>query len=76
MRVIDFMPPRETKPDLVRIVEGLDGHVEMSTELVVRFDYGSIVPWVREARRGDDSSRSAAPTPWCSARRSTSSPRG
>ncbi|HEY3962358.1 MAG TPA: glycoside hydrolase family 15 protein [Gaiellaceae bacterium] len=47
VRVIDFMPPRETKPDIVRIVEGLDGRVEMSTELIVRFDYGSIVPWMR-----------------------------
>jgi GH15 family glucan-1,4-alpha-glucosidase len=47
VRVIDFMPPRETKPDIVRIVEGLEGRVEMSTELVIRFDYGAIVPWVR-----------------------------
>ena len=47
VRVIDFMPPRETKPDIVRIVEGLEGHVEMRTEFVVRFDYGSIIPWVR-----------------------------
>ena len=41
------MPPRETKPDLVRIVEGVRGRVEMRMELVLRFDYGSIVPWVR-----------------------------
>jgi GH15 family glucan-1,4-alpha-glucosidase len=47
VRVIDFMPPRETKPDIVRIVEGLDGSVQMRTELVIRFDYGSVVPWVR-----------------------------
>ena len=47
MRLIDFMPPRETKPDLVRIVEGVRGRVEMQMELVLRFDYGSIVPWVR-----------------------------
>ena len=47
VRVIDFMPPRETKPDIVRIVEGLEGRVEMHTELIMRFDYGSIVPWVR-----------------------------
>ena len=38
------MPPRETKPDLVRIVEGVRGRVEMRMELVLRFDYGSIVP--------------------------------
>jgi GH15 family glucan-1,4-alpha-glucosidase len=51
VRVIDFMPQRETKPDMVRIVEGLEGHVEMRTELVMRFDYGSIVPWVRHVDR-------------------------
>ena len=38
VRLIDFMPPRGTNPDIVRIVEGLDGHVEMRTELVMRFD--------------------------------------
>jgi GH15 family glucan-1,4-alpha-glucosidase len=47
VRVSDFMPPREKKPDIVRIVEGLDGSVLMRTELVIRFDYGSVIPWVR-----------------------------
>jgi GH15 family glucan-1,4-alpha-glucosidase len=47
VRVIDFMPQRETMPDIVRIVEGVDGAVQMRTELVLRLDYGSIVPWVR-----------------------------
>jgi GH15 family glucan-1,4-alpha-glucosidase len=47
VRLIDFMPPRETNPDLVRIVEGVRGRVDMRMELVLRFDYGSIVPWVR-----------------------------
>jgi GH15 family glucan-1,4-alpha-glucosidase len=46
-RVLDFMPPRGTAPDVVRIVEGIRGRVRMWTELVIRFDYGSIVPWVR-----------------------------
>lgn len=44
--VIDFMPPRTEVPDLVRIVEGRRGRVRMRTEATVRFDYGSIVPWV------------------------------
>jgi GH15 family glucan-1,4-alpha-glucosidase len=48
VRLIDFMPPRETKPEVVRIVEGVQGRVQMSTELVLRFDYGSAVPWVRD----------------------------
>src|SRR5687768_5272402 len=47
VRVIDFMPPRGTAPDIVRIVEGVTGTVSMRSELVIRFDYGSIVPWVR-----------------------------
>jgi GH15 family glucan-1,4-alpha-glucosidase len=47
VRLVDFMPPRETKPDLVRIVEGVRGRVEMEMELVIRFDYGDVVPWVR-----------------------------
>jgi GH15 family glucan-1,4-alpha-glucosidase len=48
VRVIDFMPPRGTEPDVVRIVEGLEGEVCMRMELFIRFDYGSIVPWVRK----------------------------
>ncbi len=47
VRVIDFMPPRGEAPDVVRIVEALRGTVRMRSELVIRFDYGSIVPWVR-----------------------------
>ena len=47
VRVIDFMPPRQRDPDIVRIVAGRRGRVRMETRLVVRFDYGSIVPWVR-----------------------------
>ena len=47
VRAIDFMPPRGTAPDIVRIVEGLDGRVPMRSELVIRFDYGRTVPWVR-----------------------------
>jgi GH15 family glucan-1,4-alpha-glucosidase len=47
VRAIEFMPPRGTAPDIVRIVEGLDGHVRMRSELAIRFDFGKIVPWVR-----------------------------
>ena len=47
MRAIDFMPPRGEAPDIVRIVEGLDGEVPMRSELVIRFDFGNVVPWVR-----------------------------
>jgi GH15 family glucan-1,4-alpha-glucosidase len=47
VRVLDFMPPRGVAPDIVRVVEGVRGRVAMRSELIVRFDYGSIVPWVR-----------------------------
>ena len=44
--IVDFMPPRGKASDVVRLVRGMRGQVAMRTELVVRFDYGSIVPWV------------------------------
>jgi GH15 family glucan-1,4-alpha-glucosidase len=47
VRLIDFMPPRGRVPDVVRIVEGVRGSVDMRMELALRFDYGSVVPWVR-----------------------------
>jgi GH15 family glucan-1,4-alpha-glucosidase len=50
--LIDFMPPRGQQPDVVRIVRGLRGEVRMSMELVIRFDYGSIVPWVHKVDHG------------------------
>lgn len=46
-RIIDFMPLSGKRWDVVRIVEGLRGAVQMRMELIIRFDYGSIVPWVR-----------------------------
>jgi GH15 family glucan-1,4-alpha-glucosidase len=52
VRLIDFMPPRGKNPDIVRIVEGLRGNVRMQMELIIRFDYGQIVPWVRK-KNGD-----------------------
>jgi GH15 family glucan-1,4-alpha-glucosidase len=45
--LVDCMPPRSGEPDLVRVVVGRRGQVPMRLELVIRFDYGSIVPWVR-----------------------------
>jgi GH15 family glucan-1,4-alpha-glucosidase len=47
VRTIDFMRPRRGTPDIVRIVEGIDGCVPMRSELVIRFDFGHNVPWVR-----------------------------
>ena len=56
---------RQNDPDLVRIVEGVRGEVRMQMELVIRFDYGSIVPWVR--RSTACFAPSAVPTPCRSA---------
>jgi len=48
----DCMPVRTAEPDLVRLVRGVKGRVRMRTEMVVRFDYGSITPWVRREPGG------------------------
>jgi GH15 family glucan-1,4-alpha-glucosidase len=52
VRVVDAMPPRGDAADLVRVVEGVSGTVSMHLELVLRFDYGHVVPWVRRTERG------------------------
>ena len=68
VRIVDFMPPRERGPDVIRIVEGVGGPVPMRMELVIRFDYGSIVPWVR--RRGNALTAIGGPDAgWSCARR-------
>jgi GH15 family glucan-1,4-alpha-glucosidase len=52
VRVVDFMPVRTEAIDVVRIVEGVEGRVAMHMEFAIRFDYGSIVPWVRAVDGG------------------------
>ncbi|MFI1012099.1 glycoside hydrolase family 15 protein [Streptomyces sp. NPDC020965] len=49
VKITDFMPQRERTPDVMRIVEGVSGSVEMEGVLRLRFDYGSVVPWMRRA---------------------------
>src|SRR5207253_865233 len=39
-------PMRETTSNIVRTVVGKRGRVAMKTEIVLRFAYGAIVPWV------------------------------
>ncbi|MET8328999.1 glycoside hydrolase family 15 protein [Streptomyces sp. NPDC005181] len=46
VRVTDFMPPRDSAPQLIRIVEGISGRVSMRSELRMRFSYGRVIPWV------------------------------
>jgi GH15 family glucan-1,4-alpha-glucosidase len=44
--LVDFMPVGATHSNVVRLVVGERGRVAMDTELVLRFGYGAIVPWV------------------------------
>jgi GH15 family glucan-1,4-alpha-glucosidase len=52
VRLIDCMPPRGRYRDVVRIVEGVSGRVDMELKLVVRFDYGMTIPWVKRSAEG------------------------
>jgi GH15 family glucan-1,4-alpha-glucosidase len=69
VRVTDFMPPRHHRPRVYRRVEGVRGSVEMATELIIRFEYGSQVPWVLQdgngirAVAGPDAIELASPFP-------------
>jgi GH15 family glucan-1,4-alpha-glucosidase len=63
-RVFDFMPPRGKAPDVGRIVEGVEGEVRMRSELVIRFDYGLVLPWVRRSD-GDTRLAIAGPDALC-----------
>jgi GH15 family glucan-1,4-alpha-glucosidase len=51
VKVTDFMPPGTPQSCIVRIVEGLEGRVDMQTELAIRFDYGVTIPWVSRRDR-------------------------
>jgi GH15 family glucan-1,4-alpha-glucosidase len=59
--VTDFMAHNDhrERTDLVRLVEGREGCVRLAMEVVFRFDYGHVVPWVR--RRADGLSAIAGP---------------
>ena len=52
VRLIDFMPVRGKNSDVVRIVEGIRGKLDMRMELALRFDYGRTVPWVTRIKHG------------------------
>jgi GH15 family glucan-1,4-alpha-glucosidase len=51
--VVDFLSRRGgAVSDVVRLVRGISGSVAMRIELIVRFDYGSAVPWVTQRDDG------------------------
>jgi len=56
--LIDFMPPREKHSRIVRLVRGERGAVRMHAEIVLRFGYGAVVPWM--SRQSDGRRRAIA----------------
>jgi GH15 family glucan-1,4-alpha-glucosidase len=50
--LIDCMVLHEEAPELLRMVVGKSGQIRMNLDLVIRFDYGSVVPWVRRIDGG------------------------
>jgi GH15 family glucan-1,4-alpha-glucosidase len=56
--IVDFMPPVGSQAELVRMVVGQSGDVPMRVELILRFGYGALVPWV--TKRGANTLRAVA----------------
>lgn len=52
MITTDFMPPRQTSSSLIRIVECIEGQIDVEMELSIRFDYGKTIPWVKTGTGG------------------------
>src|SRR5215475_5209801 len=71
--LVDFMPLGGGHSSIVRLVIGESGQVAMSTELVLRFGYGAIVPWVT---RLDDGTLRAVAGPEMALLRASVPPRG
>ncbi|HKL48067.1 MAG TPA: trehalase-like domain-containing protein, partial [Desulfuromonadales bacterium] len=57
VRLLDFFPMREGgrhKPyhQILRILEGIRGEMELELEIAPCFDYGAICPWIVKRREG------------------------
>jgi GH15 family glucan-1,4-alpha-glucosidase len=52
VELIDFMPLESAASEVIRIVRGISGQVTMCSELALRFDYGSALPWVEALMDG------------------------
>ena len=50
--LVDFMPLGTRHPAIIRLVVGVSGRVAMRTELILRFGYGALVPWVTRLEDG------------------------
>jgi hypothetical protein len=69
VELIDFMPPGDGASSLVRLVRGVRGSVALHTEFALRFDYGSVVPWVQRLDEDGALSAIAGPARLCCPRR-------
>ncbi|MGY3450574.1 glycoside hydrolase family 15 protein [Bradyrhizobium sp. USDA 4353] len=49
VELIDFMPPRGSASDVVRLVRGVSGKVAMRMDMIIRFGFGIEIPWVRRS---------------------------
>lgn len=52
VRIVDFLAmvdqdSRDPRPHLIRLVDGIEGFLDLEVELAPRFDSGGIKPWVR-----------------------------
>jgi GH15 family glucan-1,4-alpha-glucosidase len=52
VQVVDVLARRHEISDLIRLVKGISGSVEMQTEIVLRFDYGRTIPWASRKKDG------------------------
>ena len=52
VRLIDFMPLGRDHCKIVRLVMGERGKVDMQAELILRFGYGAVVPWIQRLDDG------------------------
>ena len=50
--LVDFMPVRGKNSDIVRILTGVRGLVQIRMELIMRFDYGRAIPWITNLGQG------------------------
>src|SRR5690606_38774482 len=51
-KVIDFMPTTAAHSSVARMVVGLEGRVDFHMELIIRFGYGRVVPWLEKHGEG------------------------
>ncbi|MFZ3351962.1 MAG: glycoside hydrolase family 15 protein [Xanthobacteraceae bacterium] len=50
--LVDFMPQSSPHSTIVRFIIGTRGQLAMHTELILRFGYGAVVPWVSRVESG------------------------